>query len=113
MKRDFKLRFNPQIYIDIQKTVDYYLQETGNDELGRRFVKTIKTELKWLSKSALHYQIRYDNIRFLPISSFSFIAHYRVDEESNMVSVEAIIHTSESPDSWKERIWKHSKFLIF
>ncbi len=103
MKRNFKVRYNPQIYLDIQKTVDHYHRETGNNELGKRFVKTVKTELRRLNKSALHYQIRYDDIRFLPIPSFSFMAHYRVDEESNMVSVEAIIHTSENPDKWKDR----------
>jgi len=31
------------------------------------------------------------------------MAHYRVDEENSIVSVEAIIHTSEDPDSWGAR----------
>jgi len=103
MKRNFELKYNPQIYEDIQRTVDYYYRETGNDELGRRFTKTVKTTIKELNESALHYQIRYDDIRFLPIPPFSHIAHYRVDESKNIVMVEAIIHTSEDPDSWERR----------
>jgi len=103
MPRKFKVQYNPQIYLDIQKTVDHYYKETGNEELGIRFVKTVKTALKKLNTSALHYQIRYDDIRFLPIPVFSFMAHYRINKEKNTVMVEAIFHTSESPDSWKTR----------
>lgn len=87
----------------MQKTVNYYRRETGSNELGRRFVITVKTELKRLKKSALHYQIRYDDIRLLPIPTFSFLAHYKVDEKNNLVMVEAIIHTSEDPINWKGR----------
>lgn len=103
MRRNFKLHFNPQIRADIQKVVDYYRRETGSDELGKRFIKTVNTELKRLKKSALYYQVRYDDIRFLPIPPFSFMAHYRVDKKNNIASIEAIIHTSENPNRWKER----------
>jgi len=102
--RKFKIRYNPQIYLDIQKTIDHYRRKTGNNELGIRFAKTVKAALKQLKKSALHYQIRYEDIRFLPIPVFSFMAHYRVDEENNIVSVEAIFHTSENSHDWKDRI---------
>ncbi len=30
MNRNFKVRYNPQIYLDIQNQVEYYLQETGS-----------------------------------------------------------------------------------
>lgn len=100
----FKVRYNPQIYLDISKAVKYYHQETGSDELGNRFVKTVKLALQDLKYKALHYQIRYDNIRFLIIPSFPFIAHYRVDKEANTVYVEAVFHESEDPDKWYKRI---------
>ncbi|MCF6353114.1 MAG: hypothetical protein L3J06_08900 [Cyclobacteriaceae bacterium] len=103
MPRKFKVQYNPQIYLDIQKTVAHYRRETGNDELGIRFVKTVKTVLKKLNTSALHYQIRYDDIRFLPIPIFSFMAHYRINEQNNTVMVEAIFHTNEDPQDWKNR----------
>jgi len=103
MGHNFKVRYNPQIYLDIQKTVDHYRKETGNDELGIRFVKTVKTALKKLNTSALHYQIRYDDIRFLPIPVFSFMAYYRINEDNNTVMVEAIFRTSDDPQDWKGR----------
>ncbi len=103
MRRNFKVKYNPQVYLDIQKTVAHYRRETGNDELGTRFVKTVKATLKKLNSSALLYHIRYDDIRFMPIPVFSFMAHYRINEENNTVMVEAIFHTSEDPDKWKEK----------
>ncbi|MDW3211658.1 MAG: type II toxin-antitoxin system RelE/ParE family toxin [Reichenbachiella sp.] len=103
MARNFKVQYNPQIYLDIQKFVDHYRKETGNNQLGTRFIKTVKTTLKKLNKSALHYQVRYDDIRFLPIPVFSVMVHYRVDEENNTVSVEAIFHTKDDPEKWTGR----------
>jgi len=103
MKSSFKVIYNPQIYYDIQKIVDYYRKETGNNLLGKRFIQKVKSELKRLNQSALHYQIRYDDIRCLPIPPFQIMAHYRVDENNLIVRVEAIIHTSKDPGEWKMR----------
>ncbi|MEX0813623.1 MAG: type II toxin-antitoxin system RelE/ParE family toxin [Chitinophagales bacterium] len=100
MKHYFKVRYNPQIYLDIQKTVDYYRRETGDDKLGIRFVKAINNALKKLRSTALLYQVRYDDIRFLPIHPFSIVAHFRVDKQKAIVIIEAIFHSSEDPDEW-------------
>jgi hypothetical protein len=103
MPRNFTVQYNPQIHQDIQNQVDIYRKKTGNNEQGIRFVKTVRAALKELKPSALHYQIRYDDIRCLPIPVFPFMAHYRVDEGNKTVFVEAIFHTSENPEKWIER----------
>lgn len=103
MNRNFKLQHNPHIHNDIQKQVTYYLRETKSHELGKRFVTAVKTELKRLEKYALHYEIKYDNVRCLPIPKFPFRAHYRVNEENKIVRIEAIISTHEDPDNWTNR----------
>ena len=100
MKHNFKLKFNSQIHKDIQHQVDYYFKETKSHELGKRFTKTVKTEIQRLKKYALQYEVKYDDIRCLPIPKFPFRAHYRLNEKENTVKVEAIISTSISPDSW-------------
>lgn len=101
MPRNFKVQYNPQVHLDIQNQVEYYRRKTGDNQLGIRFAKTVKAALKGLKSSALHYQVRYDNVRCLPIPVFPFMAHYRVDENSNTVFVEAIFHTSQNPNAWK------------
>lgn len=100
MPRNFKVQYNPQIHLDIQNQVDFYFKKTGDNQLGLRFIKTVKSALKELKSSALHYQIRYDDIRCLPIPVFPFLAHYRVNENSNIVFVDAIFHTSDDPQKW-------------
>ncbi|MEX2566138.1 MAG: type II toxin-antitoxin system RelE/ParE family toxin [Cyclobacteriaceae bacterium] len=101
MARNFNVRYNPRIYLDIQKAVDFYIEQTQSHELGQRFVNNAETALAKLKQSALHYQVRYDGIRLLPIPSFPYRAHYRVDEENNAVFVEAIFHTRKNPEEWR------------
>jgi hypothetical protein len=100
MKHNFKLEFNPQIYIDIQQQVDYYRKETNSNTLGKRFAKAVKNEVFRLKNHALQYEVKYDDVRCLPIPKFPVRVHYRVNETENSVKVEAIIGTSESPDKW-------------
>ncbi len=102
MPHNFKVKYNPQIHLDIQKQVAYYRKITGNNQLSTRFIKTVKTALEELKTSALHYQIRYDNVRCLPIPIFPFLAHYRIDENSKVIFVDAIFHTSNDPEKWTE-----------
>ncbi|MBC6425400.1 MAG: type II toxin-antitoxin system RelE/ParE family toxin [Ekhidna sp.] len=102
MTRNFNVRYNPQIYPDIQKAVDFYVEQTQSNELGQKFVNNVENTLAKLRHSVLHYQIRYDNIRLLPTPSFPYQAHYRIDEENNTVFVEAIFHTRENPEKWKK-----------
>ena len=60
---NFNVRYNPRIYLDIQKAVDFYTEQTQSHELGKRFVDNVETVLAKLNQSALHYQVRYDDIR--------------------------------------------------
>lgn len=106
MARNFNVRYNPQIYLDIQKAVDFYSEQTQSHELGQRFVNNTENALATLKQSALHYQVRYDDIRLLPIPSFPYRAHYRVDEVNNTVFVEAIFHTREDAQKWGARTQK-------
>ena len=106
MARNFIVRYNPLIYLDIQKAVDFYTEQTQSHELGQRFVNNAENALAKLKQSALHYQVRYDDIRLLPIPSFPYRAHYQVDEVNNTVFIEAIFHTRENPEEWRARTKK-------
>ncbi len=106
MARHWHVRYNPRIYMDIQKAVDFYNEQTHSHELGRRFVNNVETAVSKLNQSAMHFQVRYDDIRLLPIPSFPYRAHYRIDEENNIVFVEAIFHTRENPEEWRTKTKK-------
>ena len=101
MNPNFKVVQNPHIYHDLQHFVNYYRRESGNSELGKRFMKIVKHQIKKLNNSALQYSIKYDEVRCMPIPPFPYLIHYRV--KNNTVFVEAIIHTSEDSNSWSEK----------
>ena len=103
MNRNFRIHINPQVYVDIQNQVDYYRKVTKSHKLGKRFAKTVGQEINRLKEVALHYEIKYDDIRCLPIPKFPHRAHFRLDEIENTVWVEAIIGTSENPDEFSLR----------
>lgn len=56
-----------------------------------------------LSTTALLYSIKYDGIRCMSIDKFPYLVHYRVNEHTKIVSVEALFHTSRSPNIWYQR----------
>ena len=62
--------------------------------------------LSKLNNLAMNYQIRFDDVRMIPVPSFPFLIHYRVSEKTNTVFVEAIFHVRENPEVWKTRLQK-------
>lgn len=53
----FNVWINSLVYQDIQKAVDFYNDQSQGNELGKRFVKTVKETLTKLRQSALHYRV--------------------------------------------------------
>jgi hypothetical protein len=100
MSKKFKVIHSPNLASDFQKGVDWYKKITGDHKVGKRFVETAKKHIKTLETNALHNEIKYGEIRCLIIPKFPYRAHYRMIEEDHTVYVEAVLHTSESPDRW-------------
>ena len=80
---------------DIQQSIDYYdKQQIG---LGEKFWAAVKKHVATLSTNPF-FQIRYGEIRCLPIRKFPFMIHFLVDEKSKIVYVISVFHTSQNPD---------------
>ena len=94
----FKVEYNPDFFDDITEAVDWYNEKQIG--LGERFFKAVKQETAKLSGSALHYAIRYDDIRCVNIEKFPYLIHYRLDEANETVKVEAMFHVSRDPKIW-------------
>jgi len=98
----FTVEYNPDFYNDIVEAVDWYNEKQAG--LGDRFFRIIKRQTAKLSTSALHLAIKYDDIRCLTMDKFPYLIHYRVNEQTKTVKVEAMFHTSRDPKIWDERI---------
>ena len=101
MRKKFKIEYNPDFFDDLVRSVDWYNEQSAG--LGDRFCKSVKKQTAKLSTAALQYTVRYGNIRCLRIEKFPYLVHYRVNEQTGTVKVEALFHTSRDPKIWEER----------
>jgi hypothetical protein len=71
----------------------YELQQAG---LGERFLDVLLEHVDILERTPFA-QLRYDNVRCIPVKGFPFMLHFTVDEAKKSVNVQAVIHTSLNP----------------
>ena len=91
----FEIILEKRALRDLDKGVEYYNEQQKG--LGRRFSKEVNTAFNTLIKNPF-FQIRYDDIRCLPLKKFPFMIHFSVDEKQKSVIVFAIIHDSLDPE---------------
>lgn len=96
----FTVEYNPDFFNDISQAVDWYNEKQAG--LGIRFFNNVKKQTAKLSTSALHFAVKYDDIRCMCITKFPYLVHYRVNEQTKKVKVEALLHTSRNPKIWGE-----------
>ncbi len=97
----FKLKFNPEFYNDLLQAIYWYDEQRLG--LGSKFYLSVKKQVAQLNTSALNFPIRYDDIRCLPLKTFPYMVHYRIDIENKLVKIEALFHTSRNPSVWRKR----------
>ena len=88
----FTIKYNPEFFNDLAHAVDWY-----NDKqigLGKRFFNEVGKQTAKLSTSALLFAVKYDDVRCMCIEKFPYLVHYRVNEQTLTVKVEALFHTS-------------------
>jgi toxin ParE1/3/4 len=96
----YKIQIEPEAQQDIQDAVRWYnSQQKG---LGRRFYDELKEFIAALKHNPL-YQIRYDNVRCLPIKKFPYTLHFTINETEKLVVIRAVFHTSRHPNIPKKR----------
>lgn len=93
----FTLELDPRAIQDIQETIDYYDQQLVG--LGERFEAYLHKYIKALAKNPF-YQIRYDDVRCLPLKKFPFMIHFTVDQQLNAVYIHSVLNTSKDPKEY-------------
>lgn len=94
---NFSLKVDSRAIKDIQDAIDYYDEQlTG---LGEKFESYLNKYIKTLIKNPF-YQIRYDNVRCLPLKKYPYMIHFTVDEKINSVYIHSVINTSRDPKEY-------------
>ena len=101
MSGKFSVEYNPDFFDDLAQSVDLYNEQHAG--LGDRFYKSVKNQTSKLSIHALYFAVKYSDIRCMRIEKFPYLVHYRVNEQTKTVKVEALFHTSRNPKVWDER----------
>jgi toxin ParE1/3/4 len=89
--------FEKQAEKDLQQAIDYYdRQQLG---LGEKFWLSAQKHIDSITKNPF-FQIRYGEIRCLPLKKFPFMIYFLLDEEENTIYILSIFHTSQNPGKW-------------
>ena len=75
---NYKLTILPLAKMDLEEIASWY--ETCQKNLGKRFLKSIKEEIKILRVKPILYQIRYDRTRVALIQTFPYLIHFEIDK---------------------------------
>lgn len=82
----FRIFIDEDVRTDIQESIDWYNEQKQG--LGKQFFTQVKATINRL-KSNPFFQIRYDDVRCLPIKRFPFMVHFTVDESQKKVVIRA------------------------
>lgn len=96
----FRILIDEDARNDIQESIDWYNEQRAG--LGKQFYTQVKATINRL-RSTPFFQVRYEDVRCLPVKRFPFMVHFTVDETTREVVVRAVFHTSRSPVNWGKR----------
>lgn len=98
----FKVIYADEVYDDIQNAVDFYNFRVKG--LGTRFFKTVKIQTSKIKSNAFGFQVRYNDVRCIPINKFPYTIHYRVVTKTNIIMIIAIFCDFQNPEIWEDRL---------
>ncbi len=98
----YKINIDIDALNDIQDASDWY--EFQSKGLGNRYKNQVKKQINSLKKNPFLFAIKYNEIRCRKIEKFPFLIHYKVNDDSKIVTIFAVFHTSRNPEIWKRNL---------
>lgn len=97
---NFEVVLDSRALDDIQRAIDFYDEQQPG--LGRLFEETLNEYVQSISATPF-LQVRYDNVRCLPILPYPYMIHFSIESNLNRVIIWGIFHTSRNPDLFRKR----------
>jgi hypothetical protein len=94
--KKYTLRFDERVEMDILEAVLYY--DSKSIGLGKRFYEQVQVAYEAIYLTP-HFQIRYNNIRCLPVKIFPYMIHFEIDEVLSVITIRAIINCNRNPET--------------
>lgn len=87
---------------DLRKAAKWYNQQRPG--LGKELVERVRQRIRELKSNPFTCQIRYAEVHTALVEQFPYMIHYFVDQQNKTIVVISILHTSQDPNSWNERL---------
>lgn len=88
----------PEVFDDIQEAIDWY--NTRQSGLGKMFFDVVENEFDSM-RSFPGFQVRYDDVRCLPVKGFPYMIHFVLNDDIQTVVVMGVINTNRNPEIWE------------
>ena len=96
----YNIRIGENAIQDIEEINLWY--ESRQYDLGNKFISSLFENIEYL-RSNPFFQVRYSNVRCLPLNTFPYMIHFTVDEDTKTVNIRAVLNTSLDPKKWRIR----------
>ncbi len=93
----WQIEFNVESFSEVEKALAFY-EEKGKS-IASDFLFEIKHSVSSLESNPF-FQIRYKNIRCLPLKKFPYMIHFEIDEVHRLVKIVGCVHTSLDPNKY-------------
>jgi hypothetical protein len=87
---------------DLWKAAKWYNQLQPG--LGKELLARFRMRLSELRTNPFTCQIRYSEVHTALVEQFPYMIHYYVDQQNKIIIVISILHTSNGPKMWNERL---------
>ena len=87
---NYKIIIVDEAKIDFRESLLWY--KNINPKLAKRFHLSFKESLTIIKKKPFHFQIRYDDVRIIMLTTFPYLIHYSINK--NRIVIKAIYHSS-------------------
>jgi hypothetical protein len=86
---------DPKVKDDLKEARDFL--NSRRKGFGKKFLVEYRMTLKYLQKTP-NFQIRYNDVHCLPMKTFKYMIHFKVDEENKIIHIYAVLSTYLNPD---------------
>jgi len=87
---NYKIVIVDEAKMDFKESFFWY--KKINPKLAKRFHLSFKESLAIIKKNPFHFQIRYDDVRKIMLTTFPYLIHFSINE--NRIVIKAIYHSS-------------------
>ena len=92
----------PDARDDLQSAAKWYNQIQPG--LGKELVVRFRARMSELRTNPFTCQIRYSEVHTALVKQFPYMIHYYIDQQNKTIVVISILHTSQDPGMWNERL---------